>query len=67
MRGVFDTIERDFKGASAAMQVVVSLEDLIESNPERIDESKRALALYRKHKKLSVGFDPKPELPETNR
>lgn len=52
----------NFRNAAAAMQAVISLEELIESNPERIDESKKALALYRKKKKLSVGFDPKPEL-----
>ncbi|MGZ3659053.1 MAG: tetratricopeptide repeat protein [Bdellovibrionota bacterium] len=51
----------NFKTAASTMQVVIELQELIESNPERIDESKHALALYRKHKKLAVGFDAKPE------
>lgn len=50
-----------FKTAASVMQVVISLQELIESNPERIDESKKALALYQKHKKLASGFDAKPE------
>jgi TPR repeat protein len=50
-----------FTTAASVMQVVISLQELIESNPERIDESKKALALYKKHKKLASGFDAKPE------
>lgn len=51
----------NFKQAAATMRVVIDLQELIESNPERIDESKQALALYQKKKKLPAGFDPKPE------
>jgi hypothetical protein len=43
------------------MQVVIDLQEMIDANPERIDESKHALALYKKNKKLDVGFDAKPE------
>jgi TPR repeat protein len=50
-----------FKEAANAEQVVINLQELIESNPERIDESKHALALYKKRKKLESGFDAKPE------
>jgi hypothetical protein len=50
-----------FTTAASVMQVVISLQELIESNPERIDESKKALALYKKKKKLPAGFDAKPE------
>jgi TPR repeat protein len=55
----------NFKQAEATMKVVIDLQELIESNPERIDESKHALALYHKHHKLDVGFDAKPETSET--
>ena len=51
----------NYKTAASTMQVVIELQELIESNPERIDESKHALALYRKSKKLEAGFDAKPE------
>lgn len=51
----------NFRQAATTMRVVLDLQELIESNPERIDESKQALALYRKGKKLKAGFDPKPE------
>lgn len=50
-----------FKQAAATMQVVIDLQEMIDANPERIDESKHALALYKKNKKLDVGFDAKPE------
>jgi TPR repeat protein len=50
-----------YAAASSVMQAVISLQELIESNPERIDESKKALSLYQKHKKLPAGFDAKPE------
>ena len=50
-----------FKEAANTMRVVIELQELIESNPERIDESKHALALYLKRRKLDAGFDPKPE------
>jgi hypothetical protein len=50
-----------FRDAARTMEVVISLQELIDSNPERIDESKQALALYRKHKKLKTGFGAKPE------
>ena len=56
----------NFKTAAAAMQVVIELQELIESNPERIDESKQALALYKKKKKLDSGFDVKPETDPAN-
>ena len=50
-----------FKEAAAAEQTVIQMQEMIESNPERIDESKHALALYKKRKKLESGFDAKPE------
>ncbi len=56
----------NFRQAAATMQVVIDLQELIESNPERIDESKQALALYKKKKKLPAGFDPKPETDQPN-
>ncbi len=52
----------DFKQASTTMQVVIDLQELIESNPERIEQSKNALAFYKKKKKLPAGFDARPEL-----
>lgn len=55
----------NFDQAAATMKVVIDLQELIEANPERIDESKQALALYKKKKKLPVGFDAKPEMGGT--
>lgn len=57
----------EFPVAAATMQAVISLEELINANPERIDESKKALGLYKKRRKLTSGFDPKPELPDSHR
>jgi TPR repeat protein len=54
----------DFKQAANTMQVVISLQELIESNPERIDQSKQALELYKKKQKLPAGFDARPELDD---
>ena len=56
----------NFKLASSAMEVVIELQELIESNPERIDESKKALALYKKKKTLDGSFDAKPEIADPN-
>lgn len=56
--------QKDYKHAASAMEVVIELQELIESNPERIDESKKALALYRKKKTLDASFDAKPEVSE---
>jgi TPR repeat protein len=56
----------NFKMASSAMETVIELQELIESNPERIDESKKALALFRKKKTLDASFDAKPELSDPN-
>lgn len=55
-----------FKLAANAMEVVIELQEMIESNPERIDESKKALALFRKKKTLDSSFDAKPELSHPN-
>jgi|GEM_PF-5456778 len=54
----------NFKLAADSMEVVIELQELIESNPERIDESKKALALYKKKKTLDGAFDAKPEVNE---
>ena len=56
----------NFKKAVSAMDTVIELQELIESNPERIDESKKALALYKKKKTLDSSFDAKPELNDPN-
>ena len=53
-----------FKLAADSMELVIELQELIESNPERIDESKKALALYKKKKTLDSSFDAKPEISE---
>lgn len=55
----------NFKQAASTMQVVIDLQELIESNPERIDESKKALALYKKRRRLETGFDAKPETDQS--
>jgi TPR repeat protein len=54
-------LQGNFKLASSAMEVVIELQELIEGNPERIDESKKALALYRKKKTLDASYSAKPE------
>lgn len=55
-----------FKQAATTEQVVIDLQELIESNPERIDESRHALKLYQKKKKLQAGFDIKPETSQVD-
>lgn len=55
-------LQKNHKIAAAAMEVVIELQELIESNPERIDESKKALAAYRKKQTLDSSFDAKPEI-----
>lgn len=56
----------NYKKATSAMEVVIELQELIESNPERIDESRRALAAFKKKKTLDGSFDAKPELGDPN-
>ena len=51
-----------FQQAATTMKVVIDLQEMMGSNPERIDESKHALSLYQKKKKLPAGFDSKPEM-----
>jgi hypothetical protein len=54
--------QTDFPNAANTMKVVIDLQEFIDSNPQRIDESKQALALYLKKRKLKAGFDTKPEI-----
>jgi len=57
-------LQGNFKLATSSMETVIELQELIESNPERIDESKKALALYKKKRTLDASYDAKPEVSE---
>ena len=48
----------NFKQAAKTMDVVVDLAEFVKSNPERIDEFKHALALYKKNKNLDALTEP---------
>ncbi len=48
--------QKDYTKAADTMKVVVDLAELIGGNPERVDEMKKTLALYRKKKPLDDGY-----------
>lgn len=48
--------QKNYTKAADTMKVVVDLAEMIGGNPERIDEMKKALALYRKKKPLDDGY-----------
>jgi hypothetical protein len=48
--------QKNYPKAADTMKVVVDLAEMIGGNPERIDEMKKALALYRKKKPLDEGY-----------
>lgn len=52
----------NFKLAASTMELVVDLEELTDTNPERIDEAKNTLRLYRKKKKLDATLEAEPHV-----